>query len=306
MTNPVIAVDIGGTHLRAAQVSGEGNIMGKVQCVRSDFSTLTGGSSSAALTAIGDALAKAIAPLTHGVDAIGIGFPGYITDGVVMGSPNIPALQQVPLAHDLSDRLHKRVVVDNDANCAAFGEWRFGAGQGEPSLLHLTLGTGVGGGYVCQGKIFSGDCAMALEMGHLRVDWGVEARVCGCGGKGCLEQYASATAVARIFSQRCGKGCDAAQVCRYADDGDPAALAVYAQAGAVLGGGIAQAVKLLDVRAVTISGGMIGAWDYFYPNLQQALTANLLPPQRRNVTVRASTLNDQAGLLGAAALALAL
>jgi len=301
MTQSVIAVDIGGTHLRAALVNADGKIMGDVQRLQSNFSTLEGVSSSAAVTAIGDSLAQAVQPLVNGVEVIGIGFPGYISHGVVMGSPNIPALHAVALASDLSQRLHKQVVVDNDANCAVFGEWRFGAGEGASSLLHLTLGTGIGGGYLRHGQIFGGDCGMALEIGHLRVDWSDNARACGCGGRGCLEQYASASAVARSF----GRDCDAEQVSRYADSGDRDALTLYAKVGTTLGGAIAQAVKLLDVRAITISGGMIGAWDHLYPSLQQALTANLLAPQQSKVTVRASTLNDQAGLLGAAALALA-
>jgi len=302
MTQPVIAVDIGGTHLRAALVDDAGTVIGEVQRVRSDFSALASVSSDAAVAVIGESLAQAVAPLSCGVKAIGIGFPGYISDGVVMGSPNIPALHEVALARALSQRLDTPVVVDNDANCAAFGEWRFGAGQGASSLLHLTLGTGVGGGYLRHGKIFGGDFGMALEMGHLRVDWSDDAQICGCGSRGCLEQYASASAVARMFNRQC----DAEQVCCYAEKGDCEAIAVYHQAGAALGGAIAQAVKLFDARTVTISGGMIGAWKYLYPSLQQALTANLLLPQQGIVTVRASTLNDQAGLLGAAALAFAI
>jgi len=209
-------------------------------------------------------------------------------------------LHNVALAAYLTDKVNLPVVVDNDANCAALGEWKFGAGKQAQSLLHLTLGTGVGGGLVRDGAMVSGDSGMALEIGHLRVNWAADAHLCGCGGRGCLEQYASATAVARAF----GQGGDAAQVFAKACAGDTTAIAVYDQAGAILGGAIAQAVKLFDVHTITISGGMIGAWDYFYPALQQSLMENLLPPQQGTVAVRASTLNDQAGLLGAAALVL--
>ncbi len=299
VSSAVIAVDIGGTHLRAALVAADGAVIGEVRRVRADFSRLDAAATGDAVVAvIVDRLRQAIAPWLDQAARIGIGFPGYISNGVVMGSPNIPALHEVALAERLADALHRPVVVENDANCAALGEWRFGAGEQAVSLLHLTLGTGVGSGLIRRGAIFSGDQGMALEMGHLRVDWRPDARRCGCGGLGCLEQYASATAVARAY----GHGVEAAEVHARACDGDGRAKELFAQAGAALGGAIAQAVKLLDLRAVTISGGMIGAWDYLAPALERAMEANLLPPQQGKVTVRASTLHDHAGLLGAAAL----
>ncbi|MDQ6963961.1 MAG: ROK family protein, partial [Mariprofundales bacterium] len=168
----VIAVDIGGTHLRAAVVNELGKVVGGVQRVRSNFSSLDGVSCDEVLTLIAESLQSAVTQLgslQEGVESIGIGFPGYISRGVVMGAPNIPALHEVDLARELSQRLQRVVVIDNDANCAAFGEWRFGAGGRAESLLHLTLGTGVGGGYLRRGVIFGGDSGMALEMGHLRV-----------------------------------------------------------------------------------------------------------------------------------------
>ncbi|MDX8409917.1 MAG: ROK family protein [Mariprofundales bacterium] len=296
----VVAMDIGGTHIRAALVDVAGVLLEQHR-QRADLSRLRGD----VPVAVMDALVAAASPLLAQAEAVGIGFPGFITAGVVAGAPNIPQMEGVALQQQLSERMGLPVRLDNDAACAALGEWRFGAGRGAPSLLHLTLGTGIGGGFVHDGRIFGGDCGMALEFGHLRIDSAADARRCGCGNRGCVEAYASATAVGAIYSERAGGVArDAAEVDALAEEGDGLAQQVWQETGSALGVAIAQAVKLLDLRRVTISGGMVGGWRWFQPAMMTALDGHVIAPQRGKVKVLPSALNDGAGLLGAAALVL--
>lgn len=298
-TEQVIAIDVGGTHLRAARIDRQGRIVAGPLRLRADLARLTG-DAQAVTRAILDRLSAVIRHLSDQNEPVGIGFPGYISEGIVRGAPNIPSLCDLPLAALLEKETGRSVCLANDANCAALGEWRFGAGAGADELLHLTLGTGVGGGWIRNGAIEDGSSGMAMEIGHLRVDWRADAPRCGCGARGCLEQFASAGAVARRY----GAGVEAEEVCRRAHAGDAQARRIFTEAGAALGGAIAQVVKLLDLRLVTISGGMIGAWPLFQPAMAQGLEANLIPPQRGRVIIRRSTLDDAMGLLGAAALVL--
>ncbi|MDQ6950108.1 MAG: ROK family protein [Mariprofundales bacterium] len=299
---PVVAMDIGGTHIRAALVAADGTILDQHR-QRAELSHLTGNVAAAVM----DALTAAAAPLLPLAKAVGIGFPGFISDGVVAGAPNIPQMEGVALQALLCQRMQRPVRLDNDAACAALGEWRFGAGRGAASLLHLTLGTGIGGGLVHDGRIFGGDCGMAFEFGHLRINSATDARRCGCGNRGCVETYASATAVGTRYSEAAGgEARDAAEVNRLAQQGDVLAQQVWHQAGSALGVAIAQAIKLLDVRTVTISGGMIAAWHQFQPAMMAAIDTHVIAPQRGRIQVLPSTLEDCAGLLGAAALVMKL
>ena len=293
-------MDICGTHMRAALVDATGALVAQHR-QRSELSQLRG---DVAATVI-ERLVAAASPLLAEADAVGIGFPGFMTHGVVAGAPNIPQMEGMALQQLLSERMGLPVRLENDAACAALGEWRFGAGKGAPSLLHLTLGTGIGGGLVRDGELFGGDCGMALEFGHLRIDSATDARRCGCGNRGCVEAYASATAVGMIYSERTGGVArDAAEVGALAAQGDALAQQLWEETGSALGIAIAQAVKLLDLRTVTISGGMLGSWRWFQSAMMAAIDRHVIAPQRGKIKVLPSALNDSAGLLGAAALVL--
>ena len=300
--NRVLAADVGGTHIRTAIVDAEGNIRaGERTQARLSREGVTGH----------DVATAVVAALRHSMDsdgnimAIGIGFPGFFRgdSGIVAASPNIPSLQDFPLAEVIAQECKMPTCVQNDALCAAIGEQRFGAGQGRPNLLHLTLGTGIGGGLILNHAPYFGESGMATEIGHLCVDSSSKARPCGCGNQGCLEAYASATAVAQRYAELTGKPCEAKEIHALACQGDKPAVTVVEDAGRYLGKAIAEAVKLLDLRTVTISGGLTGAWDLLYPLLISALNDSLLPPQKGHVAVLRSTLDDDAGLLGAAWLA---
>ncbi|NWF38614.1 ROK family protein [Mariprofundus sp. NF] len=301
----VLAADIGGTNLRLALIDENGNFIDESR-VEARLSRHDQQTREAAENYVLDTLSEAITPFLdqHPVSDIGIGFPGFFrgTTGILAGSPNLPLLEDFELGKRLSERLKIRVAVQNDALCAAIGEQRFGAGRGHENLLHITLGTGVGGGLILNNVSYTGERGMAMEFGHLRVVHKQTHR-CGCGNYGCLEAYASATAVARRFAERSGIDTDARQVYEYACDGNKDAALILKETGIYLGLAIAEAVKLLDIETITISGGLSHAWHLIHPPLMAELNDNLIPPLRGKINVIHSTLDDKAGLLGAAHIA---
>ena len=301
----VLAADIGGTNLRLALINNDGVFLDECR-VEAKLSRHDKTTAEDAENYILDALQDAIVPFLeqNPVIDIGIGFPGFFRgeSGVLAGSPNLPLLQEFALAERLSERLRIRVSAQNDALCAAIGEHRYGAGRGKSNLLHVTLGTGVGGGLILNGIPYTGERGMAMEFGHLRVV-SRGGRSCGCGNHGCLEAYASATAVSQRFAEKSGINTDARLVYEYACDGNTIAAEILKETGLYLGLAIAEAVKLLDIETVSISGGLSHAWHLIHPPLMAELNDNLIPPLRGKIHVIHSTLDDNAGLLGAACIA---
>lgn len=303
---PVIAADIGGTNIRMAAIDHDGRILADRRC-HAGLSQLAAENQTAAEAMVIDILADALPPFVkeQAGTALGIGFPGFFIgdSGCLAASPNLPMLRDFQLAARLSERLGIRIAAQNDALCAAIGEQRFGAGQGTDSLLHITLGTGIGGGLILNDTPYTGSHGMAMEFGHLIIDPASRTR-CGCGNYGCVETLASATAVARDFAAAGHPGATAHDLLIAAENGNADAIAILTRAGGHLGHAIAEAIKLLDLDRVTISGGLIGAWEHFYPSLMAGMDARLLAPQRDRIHVLRSELADRAGLLGAASLVL--
>ncbi|MDQ6972814.1 MAG: ROK family protein [Mariprofundaceae bacterium] len=307
MNTPLaLGMDVGGTNIRLALIDQSGCIVKQARTA-AELSKCAESEPAAAGAFVLDILTQAMRPLLdahHGnIQAVGIGFPGFFDSHTktLISSPNIPGLSHFPLGTLLAGQLGLPVSVQNDASLAALGESRFGAGKGLLSLLHLTLGTGIGGGAIIDGRLYGGDGGMAMEIGHLRV--APEDRQCGCGASGCMETWASATAVGERFSALSGKTTGAREVGRLADTGDAQAQGILHDAGMVLGRGIAEAVKLLDIRHVSISGGLTGAWPHLAPALEAELNARLIPPLVGKIKILRSRLADDAGILGAAALA---
>jgi len=314
-----LAADIGGTNIRLAIIDNDGNIIAesRIQAALSQHhASSTQASETYIIQTISQAITSFLATHTHAIDAIGIGFPGFFhgKSGVLASSPNLPGLIDFPLAKLLEQRLNKPVSVQNDALCAAIGEHHFGAGKGQANLLHITLGTGVGGGLILNHQPYGGEHGMAMEFGHLRVQHDnskQEARLCGCGNYDCLEAYASATAVVQRYAERFDTPVDtqtnrpssAQAIYQAACKNDQHAIAVITQAGSYLGQAMAETIKLLDISTITVSGGLSGAWSLLHPALMQSLNHNLIPPLKGKVHVLRSTLADNAGLLGAAAIA---
>ncbi len=301
-------VDVGGTNLRVGVVDGLGIIHEKR--AHADFTHLCKNNPPdiawQEIIAITSAALNEVLQQYPHITSIGIGFPGFIDpkNGHVTQSPNLPGLLNVDLAGVLARAINRPVIVENDALAAAYGEFRLGNTDAN-SLIYIGLGTGVGGGLIDAGKPFLGQHGVAMEIGHLivePVDGNPKSRLCGCGNHGCLEQYASATGVAISYSEASGEQLDASQIATLAKTGDKHALAAYALAGDKLGQGLAHILKVVDIGQVIIGGGMRLAWPLMQQAFKKRLQADLIPVLRDKISIKVSSSNDQAGIIGAALL----
>ncbi|MDX9708375.1 MAG: ROK family protein [Trichloromonas sp.] len=312
MTPAAVGIDLGGTNCRAALVGTQGRIgelFHRPTRMASGYAAwledFAGG--------IGELLRQGQA-LGLKVTAVGMGAPGLIAiDGTVTTSPNLPALDGRPLAADLAERLRLPVAVANDANAIAWGEGLFGAGRDFTSFLTMTLGTGVGGGLVLDRRLWLGADGAAGEVGHWTVVPG--GRPCGCGNRGCLEQYASARALAVLARERIEAGAASAlaavpaaeltsrQVGEAARHGDALALAVLEEAGGYLGQVLGGIANLLNLDGAVITGGAVDSFDLMQPAILRELHRHAFAVPGRRLAVVPGRLADEAGILGAAALA---
>lgn len=327
-------VDVGGTNLRVGVVDGLNIIYEKR--THADFTNLCKSNPpdiawQQIIAITSAALNEALQQFPQ-VISVGIGFPGFIDpkNGHVAQSPNLPGLKNVDLAGDLSRAINRPVIVENDALAAAYGEFRLNSTK-DASLIYIGLGTGVGGGLIQAGKPFAGQHGVAMEVGHLIVEplsVNPKARPCGCGNHGCLEQYTSATGVASSYAElssepinstgfvrpepveRGGKAstssartADAGQIAALARAGDKHALAAYTMAGDKLGQALAHILKVVDIGQVIIGGGMSLAWPLMQQAFNQRLQDDLIPVLRDKITVKISSNDDHAGIIGAALLA---
>jgi glucokinase len=299
-----IGIDVGGTNLRIGVF--DGLVLLQEIRFQADFSLICKQNNpEIAWQAILDATANAIQNVLAQypeVQHIGIGFPGFIDPqtSTIAQSPNLPGLVSVNLAKDLSRRLNKTIVVENDANAAAYGEYCL-AGKPEGGLIYLGLGTGVGGGLILQGRPYAGSHGCAMEAGHIIVEHG--GRLCGCGNHGCVEQYASASGVSISYYNATNKQYTAAEIAQFAIADDEHAIHAYQVAAIALAQALASILKVVDVKNVVIGGGMVGAWSLMQSAFNQHLSQDLIPVLRGKILVSTSKAHDIAGMLGAAMLA---
>jgi glucokinase len=254
-----------------------------------------------------------------GVAAVGVGAAGMVTfDGVMRFAPNV-AWREVPLAELIEREVGVPVLVNNDANVAAWGEYRFGAGRGSSHMLLVTVGTGIGGGIVDGGKLFRGAHGFAAEIGHIIVE--PNGPRCGCGNLGCWEQVGSGTAIGRLGRQAALDQPDSLiaelagghpsevtgrHVTLAAQKGDPTALRILAEVGRRLGEGIAGLVNVLDPELVVVGGGAMEAGDLLLDPARRAFMDSVEGVEHRpEVPLVAAALGNDAGAVGAADLALA-
>ena len=305
MGDYAIGVDLGGTNLRAAAVSRDGEILKKI----SGATPVSAGREAVTADIVrsiqdlrGDLAGETLA-------GVGVGIPGYILmeKGIVTGAPNLPDFVNYPIRDEIEARLGAKVVLENDANAAALGEQWIGAGRGVEDLVMLTLGTGIGGGIILGGRIMRGYLGMAGEIGHVTVD--PNGYPCGCGNHGCVEKYASATAVAAMAKLlNLGPGADgvdltAEQVYRLAVDGNGRAQAIFDSVGTALGTVLAGLINVFNVPLFLLGGGLTGAWDRFEPALQRELTSRSFTYCSYPPRIEKAKLGPDAGLFGAARLA---
>jgi glucokinase len=254
-----------------------------------------------------------------GVEAVGVGVASMVdfAGGRIVRSVNLP-LTDVPLRDVLAERLGVPVVVDNDANGAALGEAVFGAGVGSPEMVMLTLGTGVGGGIVCGGRLFRGLSGAGAELGHLIIDVNGVKCPADCPNHGCLEAYVAGPAMARAALAEArahpqsalgralggGETVDGPLLTRLGLEGDPGAVAVLAGIGEYLGAGLVTLVNIFNPELIVIGGGAAAAGELLFEPARRVLAARGLRPARDQVRIVPAALGPDAGFIGAAALAL--
>jgi glucokinase len=306
-----VGIDVGGTKIAGGVVDEVGKILATAR--RESPATDT----EAIERNIQDLVAELRAD--HDVEAVGIGAAGFVDSGrsTVMFAPNL-AWRDEPLRADLEKLIDLPVVVENDANAAAWGEFTFGAGEDVEDTLLVTVGTGVGGGIVLNGQLHRGAFGVAAEIGHMRVV--PDGRICGCGNKGCWEQYASGTALVRDTKEQAREGSLIARslvdraggvesisgplITDAARDGDSFAREQLAVLGRWLGEGIASLTAVLDPAVVVIGGGVSEAGDLLLEPIRAHYRANLTGRHYRpELEVRAALLGNKAGMIGAADLA---
>lgn len=300
-----IGVDIGGTKIAAGLVTEDGRI------VRQETDPTPASGIAAAVASLVTRLRG-----DDPVGGVGIGAAGFV-DGdrsTVNFAPNIDWRDE-PLGADVAALLDVPVVVENDANAAAWGEYRFGAGEDSDDMLFVTVGTGIGGGIVHHGNLFRGGFGAAAEIGHLRVVPG--GRLCGCGQHGCLEQYASGRALVRDARERAEAGDSAARallglagsaeaitgpmVTDLAQQGDPLCRDVLHDAGRWLGEGIASLASVLDPAVIAVGGGVAAAGDLLLDPIRAAFEEHLSARAYRRVAdLRLAVFGNEAGIIGAA------
>lgn len=235
------------------------------------------------------------------IATIGIGFPGFVhpRTQLIAQAPNLPGLKNVNLSRDLSQLIGKKVIVENDALVAAYGEYCLNAKPSQ-GLIYIGLGTGVGGGLIVDGKLFSGANGVAMEVGHIIIE--PNGRLCGCGNRGCLEQYASATGISNSYFLATQNKLNAAEIAELAAQNDVEALDAFNQAGRALGQVVAHIQKIVDVPNVLIGGGLSASWALMQESFYAQLNADLIAVLRSKINVKVSTAGDIAGMLGAALL----
>lgn len=303
MGRAVIGVDLGGTNLRTALLTIEGEVLNRFK----EATEVSQGHQRVIGKLVRSIERQRSSALERGLDvaAVGVGAPGVIhaLNGVVVKSPNFPDWNNLPLKQQLERELGLPVCIENDANAAALGEqWR-GAGKGINSMILLTLGTGVGGGIILDGRIWEGADGMAGEIGHMTIV--PDGRTCGCGNRGCLEMYASARGIVMSCrDRRSTVEVTAEEVFQKARSGDRMACEVMEEMGRYLGIGIASLVNIFNPEMIVLGGGVKDAWPLFIEATREEVRKRAFAYPAERTKLVPSSLGDDAGMMGAAAAAL--
>lgn len=312
-----LGIDLGGTKVAAGVVFEDGGVHGRLQ--QATAALRASGDVLGALVEMAGAAVRAAGLTPAEIAGAGLALPGPAdrAEARLLCAPTLPELENVPLAPRLGDLLGLPVVGDNDANAAALGEARFGAGRDAAVLAYFTVSTGIGGGIVIGGRLFHGASGAAAEFGHQRVE--PDGEPCACGADGCLETVASGPAIARRARRmlpsfprslladrewRAGREWDAALVAEAGRAGDALALHLWEEVGEALGLAVANVVNVLDPDVVVLGGGVMQAAELLVPSLRQAAAEHSMPALERPVAIVPAGLGPDTGVVGAAALAM--
>lgn len=301
-----IAVDIGGTRLRASLYPPEGitPLLQKRIATRGPGSPV-----DRLLGLIGE-----IWPREDRVAGIGVAAPGPVDPekGVIYSAPNIPGWENLFLRSIVEDRFQTPVKLGNDANMATLGEWHYGAGKGHHNMMYFTISTGIGGGVIAEDKLLLGAQGLATEVGHVTIDPGGPR--CGCGHFGHLEAFSSGTAIAAFVAGELSRGVASAlqpnprpttvEIAVAAEQGDPLALAAFERAGHYLGIGLANYLHIFNPSIVIFGGGVSRSGALLFDPMRATIREQVISPAYIDrLTITQAALGDDGGLLGALALA---
>ncbi len=303
----IIAIDIGGTQIRAAVYPAEETRPSKQKRVP------TQGKSGSPLERLIDLIAE-IWPANDTVRAIAVATPGPSNPqlGIIYVAPNIPGWERLPIVQILNERFQVPVFLGNDANLAALGEWYYGAGQGHHDLIYLTISTGIGGGVIVDDRLLLGSHGLAAEMGHVTVS--PDGPMCGCGHRGHLEAYASGTAIGRFVKEQLAQGVPSSlselanptglDISIAAEQGDQLAQSAFARAGGYIGRAVGDYLHLFNPTIIIIGGGVSRSGHFLLDPMRVAIAETVISPEyMQGLVVTTAALGDDAGLLGALALA---
>jgi glucokinase len=315
MPELVVGVDVGGTKITAGVIDAAAQILSR-RSVRAHAGRPPHEVVDAIAEATGAALAEA--RLTRSdVAGVGVGFAGHVNGaaGTVLTSSNLPAWDSHPLRDVLQERLCIPVVLENDANCAAWAEYRFGAGQGSRHLCYVTISTGFGSGIVIDGQLYTGATGTAGEIGHTVID--PDGPMCTCGKRGCVMSYACGMAISRMACERleageptllrdlCGDSPEHVSgevVAEAARQGDTLAQEILTITGRHFGIGLSTIVQVLNPDRIVVGGGLARTGALIMEPAMQALNENIHPVLIDSAEIVLSELWDDAGLIGAGAL----
>ena len=303
----IVAVDIGGTQLRAAaykQDQPQPLTQKRVETKAKEpnaFGRLI-------------SLIEDIWPQNEKVAAIGVSSPGPVDphSGVIFMTPNIKEWRDFPITEKLTGHFGIPAYLDNDANLACLGEWKFGAGRGHHNVLYLTVSTGVGGGVIIEDRLLQGHHGLAAELGHSTLQ--VDGPLCGCGKRGHLESFSSGTGIERFVAEQLKAGREsvlhpdkknsAYMISKAAKEGDALSIEAYSIAGKYLGIGVANFLHAFDPSIVIFGGGVSQSGPLLFDSFEASLKESVMHPRYlEGLVITRAELGDDSGLLGARALA---
>ena len=308
-----IGIDIGGTNIKGVLAGKNGEIISfrKISTVET-LPDIENGICSLILT-----LSSKIKGASRRPEAVGIGSAGSIDKkrGVIITSPNIKSLQNYPLAQKINKATGLKVYLENDATAAIIGEWWVGRGRNFSNWIMLTLGTGIGGGVIINNKIYTGQSGSAMEVGHTTIDY--KGKKCLCGNTGCLETYASATALVKLTRSKLKRNHSSSINKRITDEkltskivyeeavkGDTLAKDVFNEVSFFLGVGISNLVNIFNPEAIILSGGLAKAHRLLFPNIKKIVADRALEGLKENVIFSTTMDFDKTAALGAAKIAM--
>lgn len=297
-TDYAVGIDLGGTYIKSGIVDSKGKI---IKQFKTD--TFADVSPKKVLSQIELSVDTLLKGFKKNISGIGIGAPGIVTNGVMKYPPNFKGWKEVELANYFRKRFRTECIADNDANCAGLAELKFGHGSKNSNFIFLTLGTGIGGAIVINGKIYRGEQNGAGEFGMMTINY--NGQECLGGNRGAIEAYLGRNYFLEQNKHeinKLGKNIDFKEITQYANNGNKTAKKLLNLYGYYLGVGITNYFNLMDVRTAVLGGGISNSYSHFIGTLNKTIKARALKTIRNKFRVLRSKINNNAGVLGAAAL----